>query len=578
MKTPWLIPFLLFPGLVFTQNYDQNWLMGYFGGLQSEPDDVFGISILDFSDCTLTIHDNQNIEMNFDVTNVSMSNEVGDLIFYSNGIYIENSSFQTMENGTDLNEWQLIGYILNQGILSIPYPGNENQYIVFHGTKELLPGIGINMVGLYYSIIDMEANNGLGQVIEKNQSLILDTLQSGKLTATKHGNGRDWWLLINKSSTNNFHTILINPSGISISGIQSTGLPIENGLGQAVFSPNGNYFVKFNTIDLFTGQFIEIYNFDRCRGLLSNHRRIQYDEDASSGGVAISPNSRFLYVSSYKQIYQFDLWATDIESSKIKVAEYDGFQSPFGSKFFLAQLAPDGKIYINCPNSENVLHVIHNPNEPGLDCNVEQHGIELPTVNGFSLPNYPNYRLGPIDGSPCDTLGIDNLPLAGFRYEKDTVDEYLIYFTDLSYYEPETWSWNFGDTQTSTEVNPNHLFNTDGLYEVCLTVNNQYGSDTYCKSIQIGVVKTKENFPTIDLKLFPNPAKDQVTLFSSIAFQKKCEWILYNQLGQVIDHQMLSRDQQVHTLLLKDAPSGIYYYSVLQKEQKIGDGKLIIQE
>lgn len=37
---------------------------------------------------------------------------------------------------------------------------------------------------------------------------------------------------------------------------------------------------------------------------------------------------------------------------------------------------------------------------------VEQHGITLPTYNASSLPNFPNYRLGPLEGSPCDTLTI----------------------------------------------------------------------------------------------------------------------------------------------------------------------------
>jgi Secretion system C-terminal sorting domain len=36
-----------------------------------------------------------------------------------------------------------------------------------------------------------------------------------------------------------------------------------------------------------------------------------------------------------------------------------------------------------------------------------QHGVQLPTIINFGLPNYPNFRLGPIDGSSCDTLGIN---------------------------------------------------------------------------------------------------------------------------------------------------------------------------
>ena len=104
----------------------------------------------------------------------------------------------------------------------------------------------------------------------------------------------------------------------------------------------------FNSVDSQAGQFVEIYDFDRCNGGLSNHRRMHYNANIS-GGVAISPNSRYLYVSSYEHVYQYDLWASDIESTKVTVAVYDGYQSPFGSKFFMAQLAPDGKIISTAP-------------------------------------------------------------------------------------------------------------------------------------------------------------------------------------------------------------------------------------
>jgi len=51
--------------------------------------------------------------------------------------------------------------------------------------------------------------------------------------------------------------------------------------------------------------------------------------------------------------------------------------------------------------------VIHNPDEPGLACNMEQHGIALDRYFSNSLPNHPNYHLGPVDGSVCDSLGIN---------------------------------------------------------------------------------------------------------------------------------------------------------------------------
>src|SRR5690606_1739043 len=128
-------------------------------------------------------------------------------------------------------------------------------------------------------------------------------------------------------------------------------------------------------ISLFGGaavpDLLSVYDFDRCTGLMSNPTQFVYGDSAWSGGVAISPNSRYLYVSHYNYIFQFDLWADDLLSSKDTVAIYDGYlveitpTSQLPTRFFLMQLGPDGRIYINCPAGVNVLHVIENPDLPG---------------------------------------------------------------------------------------------------------------------------------------------------------------------------------------------------------------------
>ena len=69
--------------------------------------------------------------------------------------------------------------------------------------------------------------------------------------------------------------------------------------------------------------------------------------------------------------------------------------------FFQGFLAPDDKIYILSENGCQVMTVIENPNKKGLACNVVQHAIEMPTRYDSSLPNFPNYRLGPLVGSDC---------------------------------------------------------------------------------------------------------------------------------------------------------------------------------
>ena len=558
-----------------SQDHDNVWLMGNQGGAYTPNDTTFGITILRFPNGDIQIENNQQIEMWFNDTDASISDTDGNLLFYFNGIYIEDASYHTMENGEGLNNFNLNGYDLPQGGLILPLPNDSQKYYLFHSEEGhvKIPDWGPEVVGLYYSIIDMEKNNGLGGVVLKKEPLIIDTLEYGKITATKHANGRDWWLLMNESHTNRFYQILFDKDGVQVVGNQEIGMDNVEGLGQAVFSPDGNYYVMFNTVDLQLGQFIEIYDFDRCTGNLSNHRRIQYDEDAYSGGAAISPNSRFLYIPSNSFMYQYDLWADDIEASRATVAVYDGYLAPFPTTFFLAQLAPDNKIYISCSNGVNVLHVIHNPDEKGLACNVEQHGVHLPTFNGFSIPNFPNYRLGPLDGSPCATLGLDNMPVAKFRYEQDTLEYLQVEFTDLSYYEPAEWHWDFGDNTTSQETDPVHVFPQSGTYEVCLTVSNVNGENTFCRTLSLGTVSTSVEAQAVDINVFPNPCREGVNVIISEYLPRDAKVVLYDAVGQ--RHKVQSVQTGWNTLRLDGLRAGIYFYEIRERDILLKSGKLV---
>jgi PKD repeat protein len=56
-------------------------------------------------------------------------------------------------------------------------------------------------------------------------------------------------------------------------------------------------------------------------------------------------------------------------------------------------------------------------------------------------------------------------PVAAFAASATTVDKgSAIKFTDQSTNEPLSWSWQFGDGQTSTSQNPTHTYTTPGTY------------------------------------------------------------------------------------------------------------------
>lgn len=557
----------------FSPRHDDVWLMGYdsYGSLN------FGGTRIDFSTNPPMIT-REDREMDFDGTDACMSDITGQLLFYTNGYYIANALNDTMLGGEQINpDPTALQNRLYQGVLPLPFPNHSSQYYLIHEVSTWEPSMYSfrKIFRCLYSKIDMDGNNGLGEVIEANRFFLKDTLCYGKLTACKHANGRDWWLLIPKWNSAVFFTFLLTPEGLTSNGTQTIGsIPISNA-GQAVFSPDGSKYVKYNSVGGSLGGWLDIYDFDRCNGVLSNWQT-KYFDPSGAPGVAISPNSRYLYLSNGHWLYQYDLHADDIISSEILLGTYDGYMSPVNTFFFLLQLAPDGKLYMNSAATVNTMHIVHQPDLPGAACRFEQHGLQLPTLNNWSMPNFPNYRLGPLDGSPCDTLGLDNLPAAQFRWEFwDTLTPLNVSFTDLSIYEPATWLWDFGDGTGSTEKDPEHLYPTPGVYTVCLKVSNGNGADSICYPVTVGVSSEKDvEVAGLALAVMPNPFQS-VLAFSVPAVEawQRVDVVLRDMAGRVVARTAwrgAHSDWQ-----LGELPRGVYVYELWTDDGRRAAGKVL---
>ncbi|MEQ1747314.1 MAG: T9SS type A sorting domain-containing protein, partial [Saprospiraceae bacterium] len=151
---------------------------------------------------------------------------------------------------------------------------------------------------------------------------------------------------------------------------------------------------------------IYIFDFDRETGILSNMVFADPPEiDIKYGGCAVSPNSRYLYLTNTTKIFQLDLTDPLNPSSLQLIGTYDGFGDPLPANFGYCQLGPDCKIYLSTGNATRVMHVIHNPDEQGTACNFDQHGLQLPSYY-VGIPYFPNFRLGPPDnpGLPCSPV------------------------------------------------------------------------------------------------------------------------------------------------------------------------------
>jgi len=76
-------------------------------------------------------------------------------------------------------------------------------------------------------------------------------------------------------------------------------------------------------------------------------------------------------------------------------------------------------------------------------------------------------------------------PVAIFNYEINEDNFYLVTFENLSL-NATSYSWNFGDGNSSTEENPNHAYTDVGTYDVTLTASNEAGvSSSTTQTIEI---------------------------------------------------------------------------------------------
>ena len=385
--------------------YDNEWII-------SSTEDSVNIINWSGKEPTIRLKKRYKFTDGFDMT--SICNKSGHLKYFTYGCSImSNDANDWLPNAKDINSGYIYkSYCMNPAgsyptynlMTFIPMPDDSNKYVLFHSSLEKDSFQFYPPRKLNYTIIDASLNNGIGDATKKNESILYNRLSHTGVKACKHGNGRDWWIIAPQLGFHGYYTTLLSPQGISKPNFQlinQDSLYQGDWQGQSVFSPDGSIYVR---ADPTNG--VSVMKFDRCNGKLSNLTTLVDTFSVDCTGVAISPNSRFLYVSLRSWLLQYDLEAKDIQESMVLVGTYDGFVSPTCSicqtSFYKCQLAPNGKIYMGATNSMEFLHVIHKPNLKGELCNFRQHDLELPRWFFVALPNIPNYNLGAKIGSPCE--------------------------------------------------------------------------------------------------------------------------------------------------------------------------------
>jgi hypothetical protein len=397
----------LLPLFCYSQNQNSIWVFGDSAGIDfANPNNP--VPIISGMDCRGSC------------ANISDSN--GLLLFYAwdiaNTIHntgrIFNPQHQQMANGDSIvaEGWY-------QEFVIVPFPDSIGFYYLF--------SVGVTSgyhPGLYYSIVDMNANGGLGAVVSKNIQLTNHLAFDG-ISAVKHGNGRDWWLIFkpdgyNSPPNNDFYTYLISPSGISQPIVQSIGFVVSTNASQMNISKQGNRILLSDWKNL-----IEVIDFDRCSGVMSNAIVIEPEHQNESGwhvGNSFSPAGNLIYIShdlagpgnEDSWLYQYNLNAANIAASRDTI-----YYTTAPAQTVTLRLAPDNKIYLstgyyayNYPFADSAyypenmnLSVINQPDSLGALCDFQPYSFYLGGKRTYyGLPNNPNYELGPDSNSVCDTV------------------------------------------------------------------------------------------------------------------------------------------------------------------------------
>ncbi|MCX7549965.1 T9SS type B sorting domain-containing protein [Xanthomarina sp. F2636L] len=450
--------FLLSSFVVFSQEEASNWYFGENAGIQ------FAL------DGSVTVLNDGQLDTVEGCS--SISDENGNLLFYTDGTTVYNSLHNVMSNGYGL----LGDSSSSQSAIVVPKPNDPDIYYIF------TVGSNQTLTGLKYSVVDMTRDGGFGQIVQKNINLLNQS--SEKVTAVlKDCQSQAIWVISLSNPTgsstsplNTFHAFEVTTAGVNTTAVTSTftDVSMTDLRGYLKLSPSGEKLACANV----RPNELYLFDFDTDTGVLSNNLRLNINSPYNKPyGIEFSPNSELLYVSSSNDLFgpgdnnpanhfsvitQFDLTNPDIVGSQQVIDQQNSYRSAL-------QLGPNGKIYRSMSATYDrglpYLSVINNPNEIGPACNYQNNAIDLGTNNSTQgLPPFiSSFFIEKIDiiNNTATPLSTNYLPLClGENYTLTAED-----IPGASYY----WTFN-GNPLPNTDYFLN--INQDGIYEVLIDLNN----------------------------------------------------------------------------------------------------------
>ena len=335
---------------------------------------------------------------------VTVSDPQGNLLFYTMGCRIWDRNGNEMPNATGLLGNGPIGPggfgsgSSYDGVQVAPHPGNPKQYYVFSG-----PALE-NSTAIYYHLVDMSLNNGLGDVVPGQKNIVIMEQGGSEYTLTAAGHCNTIWFI---AMTNfwKFHAYKIDVGGIDLNPVVSTpslgSTPIL-GVGYTRITKDGIAYTN-------TGQGIMRSIFDRGTGMFSNYEML----GIALQSFELSPDHQKLYGAGPNLLSQWDL-SLYPDLPAIAASEVNLFSpTPVFNLFTHLRPAPDGSLYairLEMGNSLPELFIdrINLPNIVGAGAGYSSDVFNLPqNSRGLSLgANFTALSIPDttVNINPLDTL------------------------------------------------------------------------------------------------------------------------------------------------------------------------------
>jgi choice-of-anchor B domain-containing protein len=167
---------------------------------------------------------------------------------------------------------------------------------------------------------------------------------------------------------------------------------------------------------------------------------------------------------------------------------------------------------------------------------------------------------------------IDDVPESSFSLEMNLLEVTFTNETAAAF----GFEWDFGDGESSIEINPVHTYNEAGEYIVRLISFNECGPDTVTQTLTVSSTSIYELGVDFNIIIKPNPFQDvSIVEYDVSKLQaNRLEFNVFDAYGRKLDHIKLNSSQGQIEIAGQFQP-GMYFIALSSGEELIWMEKLI---